>query len=200
MWLCAGEVPRAVSPPPAVIGSVSIHLLASLIYYFLSPPLSAPILPFISATAHLHCFHLLRWPGLVLLFWFIIGLFISLLVTHTIYRTFLTPVSARKPFIFHFTWISLSIGWVTCSQLLVSLRHPSCPYSPPFPFFLRSKRSWEEGTGETECISLHLDCVGDTHLLNKRKILSGSLQLSKEINALNGQFNNLERAGTVGSR
>lgn len=38
-------------PPPAVIGSVSIPLLASLIYYFL---------PFISATVHLRRFHPLQ--------------------------------------------------------------------------------------------------------------------------------------------
>lgn len=40
--------PGPFPPPPAVIGSVSNHLHASLIYYFSFSPTCSPILPFIS--------------------------------------------------------------------------------------------------------------------------------------------------------
>lgn len=199
MWLCAGEVPGA-APRPSGSHRFCFHPFVRLspLPFSLSPP---HILPFISATVHLHCLLPLQWPGLLLLFWFIIGLFISLLVTHTIYLRFPTPVSPPVNRLF-FPSPDLSLHQM--GHLLTITRFPS-PSSPSLLttlslFSLRSKRSWDEGAGKTECMSLHLGCLGDVHLLNKRKILSGSLQLSEEINALNGQFNNLERAGSVGSR
>lgn len=137
--LCDFALERSPGPfPPLRQSSVLFPSICSPLSSTIFPlPLTAPILPFISATAHLHCFHLLRWPGLVLLFWFIIGLFISLLVTHTIYLTFLTPVSARKPFIFHFTWIPLS---PSDGSLAHNYSFPFAilpvPTHHPFPFSL----------------------------------------------------------------
>lgn len=129
---CDFALERSPRPPPPPSGShwFCFHPFDPLVFFSL--PLASPILPFISATVHLHCFHLLQWPGLLLLFWFIIGLFISLLVTHTIYLTFLTPVSARKPFIFHFTWISLSLSGGSLAQ---NYSFPvAIPVLTPHPF------------------------------------------------------------------